>query len=260
MVETDLYGTFYCCQAVYPVMKAQGGGRIVSISMTLHYRGWPLMAHATAAKAGVDALTRTLALEWAADRHHRQRGRAGPDPDRGSEEGLHPARRRGRDVPAMDEYVARAIPLRRWGKPEDVGQMVTFLASPAGDWITGAIFVVDGGSWLAGRTALRRPRCSWDTTEWHSPSSGSSPSCRSARSSSRCSCADLLWGAFLLRGWEQVRIDPGYTAVTPLQFIHLSDLAQSGRDALAGRSPWRAASTTPGPPETPAGTGRLQRW
>jgi peroxisomal 2,4-dienoyl-CoA reductase len=40
VVETDLYGTFYCSQAVHPVMKAQGGGRIVSISMTLHYRGW----------------------------------------------------------------------------------------------------------------------------------------------------------------------------------------------------------------------------
>ena len=57
-------------------MKAQGGGRIVSISMTLHYRGWPLMAHATAAKAGVDALTRTLALEWAPRPHRGQRRRA----------------------------------------------------------------------------------------------------------------------------------------------------------------------------------------
>ena len=52
VIEIDLYGTFYCSQAVLPHMKAQGGGRIVSISMTLHYRGWPLMAHATAAKAG----------------------------------------------------------------------------------------------------------------------------------------------------------------------------------------------------------------
>ena len=50
-----------------PRVGTAGGGRIVSISMTLHYRGWPLMAHATAAKAGVDALTRTLALEWAGD-------------------------------------------------------------------------------------------------------------------------------------------------------------------------------------------------
>ena len=67
VVETDLYGTFYCSQAAYPTMKEQGEGRIISISMTLHYRGWPQMAHATAAKAGVDALTRTLALEWAGD-------------------------------------------------------------------------------------------------------------------------------------------------------------------------------------------------
>ena len=43
----------------------------------------------------------------------------------------------------------------RLGKPEDIGQMITFLASPGGDWITGAIFVVDGGSWLPGeRTQL----------------------------------------------------------------------------------------------------------
>src|SRR5690349_17319108 len=67
VIEIDLYGTFFCAQAVLPVMRAQGGGSIVNISMTLHYRGWPLMAHATAAKAGIDALTKTLALEWAAD-------------------------------------------------------------------------------------------------------------------------------------------------------------------------------------------------
>jgi peroxisomal 2,4-dienoyl-CoA reductase len=65
VVEIDLFGTFYGCQAAFPIMRAQGFGRIVSTSMTLHYRGWPRMAHATAAKAGVDALTRTLALEWA---------------------------------------------------------------------------------------------------------------------------------------------------------------------------------------------------
>jgi peroxisomal 2,4-dienoyl-CoA reductase len=149
VVETDLYGTFYCCQAVHPVMKAQGSGRIVSISMTLHYRGWPLMAHATAAKAGVDALTRTLALEWAADGITVNAVAPGPIPTEGVKQAFTPP---GGDlsVPAMDEYAARTIPLRRWGTPEDVGQLITFLASPAGDWITGAIFVVDGGSWLAG--------------------------------------------------------------------------------------------------------------
>ncbi|MGH7528471.1 MAG: SDR family oxidoreductase [Gemmatimonadales bacterium] len=150
VVETDLYGTFYCCQAVYPVMKAQGGGRIVSISMTLHYRGWPLMAHATAAKAGVDALTRTLALEWARDGITVNAVAPGPIPTAGVKQAFTPPGAAAASVPAMDEYVARAIPLGRWGAPEDVGQMVAYLASPAGEWITGAIFVVDGGSWLAG--------------------------------------------------------------------------------------------------------------
>jgi peroxisomal 2,4-dienoyl-CoA reductase len=150
VVETDLYGSFYCAQAVYPVMKAQGGGRIVSISMTLHYRGWPLMAHATAAKAGVDALTRTLALEWAPDRITVNAVAPGPIPTEGVKRAFTPPDARAPDVFRMDEYATRAIPLGRWGTPEDVGQMVTFLAGPAGEWITGAIFVVDGGSWLAG--------------------------------------------------------------------------------------------------------------
>jgi peroxisomal 2,4-dienoyl-CoA reductase len=149
VVETDLYGTFYCSQAVHPVMKGQGGGRIVSISMTLHYRGWPLMAHATAAKAGVDALTRTLALEWAADGITVNAIAPGPIPTEGVKQAFTPPGG-APNVPAMDQYAARAIPLGRWGKPEDVGHLVTFLASPAGDWITGSIFVVDGGSWLAG--------------------------------------------------------------------------------------------------------------
>ena len=149
VVETDLYGTFYCSQAVYPVMRGQGGGRIISISMTLHYRGWPLMAHATAAKAGVDALTRTLALEWAPDRITVNAIAPGPIPTEGVLKAFTPPDARAPDVFRMDA-VADSIPLGRWGTPEDVGQMATFLAGPAGEWITGSIFVVDGGSWLAG--------------------------------------------------------------------------------------------------------------
>ncbi|MGH7518582.1 MAG: SDR family oxidoreductase [Gemmatimonadales bacterium] len=150
VVETDLYGTFHCCQAAYPALKASGAGRIVSISMTLHYRGWPLMAHATAAKAGVDALTRTLALEWAADRITVNAVAPGPIPTEGVKKAFTPPNADAPDLFRMDAFARREIPAGRWGTPEDIGQMVTYLASPAGEWITGAIMVVDGGQWLSG--------------------------------------------------------------------------------------------------------------
>lgn len=155
VLEIDLYGTFFCSQAVYPIMAAQGGGRIVSTSMTLHYRGWPLMAHATAAKAGIDALTRTLAVEWAPQRIRINAIAPGPIPTDGVRKAFTPPSDSG--VPdlfaaaeeKMAEYARTGIPLGRWGAPRDIANMVAFLASPAGDWITGAIFVVDGGEWLA---------------------------------------------------------------------------------------------------------------
>ncbi len=79
VVETDLYGTFYCCQAVYPVMKEQGFGRIVSISMTLHWRGRP-DAHAGAGM-GARRDYRECHCPWSGA-------------DRGRAQGVHAAQRR----------------------------------------------------------------------------------------------------------------------------------------------------------------------
>lgn len=155
VMEIDLYGTFYCSQAVFPIMSQQGGGRIISTSMTLHYRGWPMMAHATAAKAGVDALTKTLAMEWAPQRIRVNAIAPGPIPTEGVRKAFTPPELSGApDVFAatnerMAAYATKAIPLGRWGTPEDIANVVAFLASPAGDWITGSIIVVDGGEWLA---------------------------------------------------------------------------------------------------------------
>jgi 2,4-dienoyl-CoA reductase [(3E)-enoyl-CoA-producing], peroxisomal len=149
VVEIDLFGTFFCSQAVAPVMRVAGGGRIVNISMTLHYRGWPQMAHATAAKAGIDALTRTLAVEWAPAKIRVNAIAPGPIPTEGVKKAFtQPAGGAPVDL-VMDEHARKHIPLGRWGAPADIGNMVAFLASSAGDWITGAIFVVDGGEWLS---------------------------------------------------------------------------------------------------------------
>jgi len=165
VVETDLHGTFYCSQAAFPHLRAAGSGRIVNVSMTLHYRGWPGMAHATAAKAGVDALTRTLALEWAEHGIRVNAVAPGPIPTEGVREafrapgGDSASGEGGDDVRDeegasgeggrhSDAFAESAVPLGRLGAPEDIGRMVTYLCSPGGDWITGAIMVVDGGEWL----------------------------------------------------------------------------------------------------------------
>jgi peroxisomal 2,4-dienoyl-CoA reductase len=154
VVETDLYGTFFASQAAFPLMRDAGYGRIVSISMTLHYRGWPQMAHACAAKAGVDALTRTLALEWAEHGINVNAVAPGPIPTEGVRKAFTPPNDEAPDLFAVqratEEFARAAIPLGRMGDPEDIGNMVTYLVSPAANWITGAIFVVDGGGSLKG--------------------------------------------------------------------------------------------------------------
>jgi peroxisomal 2,4-dienoyl-CoA reductase len=141
VVDTTLTGTFYCSQAVGLQMIEHGGGKIINITATLHFKGSPGMVAPTASKAGVEALTRTLALEWAKFNILVNAIAPGPIHTPGADRNLW-------SNAAFRDIVERGVPLRRFGNPEDIANMAVYLASPAGDYITGATLVVDGGEWL----------------------------------------------------------------------------------------------------------------
>lgn len=148
VLEIDLYGTFHGCRAAFPYLKEEGG-TIVSTSMTLHRNGWVGMLPACSAKAGIDALTKTLALEWA--RFGIRVNAIAPGPI--LTEGVKKAFALGGDMEDQKE----SIPLGRAGEPEEIGDMVVFMASSAGSWMTGSIVTMDGGEGLSPRRAGIEP-------------------------------------------------------------------------------------------------------
>jgi peroxisomal 2,4-dienoyl-CoA reductase len=142
VVDIDLKGTFNVCRAAFEELKNRRG-QILNISATLHYLGTPLQLHVSAAKAGVDALTRNLAVEWGA--HGIRVNAVAPGPIEDTE-GM------SRLVPAeVKERLRRKIPLGRFGRIRDIEQCAVFLCSDAASFINGAVIVVDGGHWLSSR-------------------------------------------------------------------------------------------------------------
>jgi peroxisomal 2,4-dienoyl-CoA reductase len=141
VVDIDLNGTFHTSRAAFEALQQSGDALILNISATLHYHGTPLQIHASAAKAGVDAITRNLAVEW---------GRFGirvvgiaPGPI-AETEGM----RRLAPGEATDKMTA-AIPARRFGAIDEIAAAAVFLRSPAAAYITGHTLVVDGGHCIA---------------------------------------------------------------------------------------------------------------
>lgn len=141
VIGIDLHGTFHCTRAAFPYLKERGGS-IVSITMTRHYNGWVGMAPACAAKAGIDALMKTVALEWGTFGIRANCIAPGPIPT----EGVVKAFRMEEN--GFDQ-VDRQIPIGRIGVPEDVADLAVFLVSDAATWITGGLYVVDGGEQCA---------------------------------------------------------------------------------------------------------------
>jgi peroxisomal 2,4-dienoyl-CoA reductase len=143
VVEIDTLGTWNVSRACFDKALKAGGGSIINISATLHYGATPLQSHAAAAKAAVDSLTRSLALEWGS-LGIRVNGIA-PGPIDGTE-GV--ARLVPPDLKAKME---EGIPLGRFGRIEEIADVAVFLASDAASLLSGATLVADGGAWLAGR-------------------------------------------------------------------------------------------------------------
>lgn len=140
VVDIDLKGTFNVCRAAFAQLK-EHQGQILNISATLHYLGTPMQLHVSAAKAGVDALTRNLAVEWG--RYGIRVNGVAPGPIEDTE-GMK------RLVPdPVKEKMRKNIPLGRFGRISDIEKAALFLCSDAASFINGAVLVVDGGQWLA---------------------------------------------------------------------------------------------------------------
>jgi peroxisomal 2,4-dienoyl-CoA reductase len=147
VVDIDLKGTFNVCRAAFAELKKQGGtASILNISATLHYLGTPMQLHVSAAKAGVDALTRNLAVEWGRQGIRVNAIAPGPIEDTEGMMRLVP--------PQVKERIRKSIPLGRFGRIRDIEQAAVFLSSDAASFINGAVLVVDGGHWMASGRAM----------------------------------------------------------------------------------------------------------
>jgi NAD(P)-dependent dehydrogenase (short-subunit alcohol dehydrogenase family) len=142
VVGIVLNGTFYCCRAIGRQMIHQGrGGAIVSILANYVWTGSAGTVHSAAAKAGVMSLTQTLAVEWAGHRIRVNAVAPGPIESPGAAKQLW-------DSPDVVERITEAVPLKRWGRPDEIADAVAFLVSDHAGYITGEVLTVDGGSWL----------------------------------------------------------------------------------------------------------------
>jgi len=145
VVDIDTKGTFNVCRASFEALK-ESQGQVVNISATLHYLATPMQIHVSAAKAGVDAITRNLSVEWG--RHGIRVNGIAPGPIEDTE-GM-----KRLLVPELRDKIMRKIPLARFGRIEDIENAALFLASDAASYVNGVTLVVDGGSWLLGTSLV----------------------------------------------------------------------------------------------------------
>jgi 2-deoxy-D-gluconate 3-dehydrogenase len=143
VIQTNLTSAFLCSQAVYPAMKAGGGGKIINIGSMMSIFGTSFGTAYAASKGGIVQFTRSCACAWAADNIQANAvlpGWIDTDLTKGARQqidGLH------------DKVLART-PAARWGDIADFAGIAVFLSSPASDFVTGTAIPVDGGYSIMG--------------------------------------------------------------------------------------------------------------
>ena len=135
-LATNLSGTFYVCRAAIPLMVKSGGGSIVNITSVAAHRVWPEDVAYNASKAGVEMLTRTIAVEYGAQ-GIRANCLAPGVIDAGMSDGV--------TDPGEREQLVATYPMARMGRAEEVAEAAAWLVSEESSFTTGATLTVDGG-------------------------------------------------------------------------------------------------------------------
>ncbi len=144
VVDIVLLGTFFCTRFAFEALRAAEGA-IVNIVAAYAWSGEPGAVHSASAKAGVLAMTRTLAAEWGRFGIRANAVAPGPIHTEGTDANLW-------SVADVEERVRASVPLGRLGEPGDVARAVLWLCSEEARWISGATLSVDGAQWLHGGT------------------------------------------------------------------------------------------------------------
>ncbi len=137
ILDTNAKGAFRMCKAVVPHMEAQGGGKIINISSVAGLRPSTGMGMYSISKAALIMLTQVLAVELGAANIQVNCIAPGVIKTRLSQVLW--------QTPHIAESILKSVPLGRFGEPEDIAGLALFLASPASDYLNGAVLVADGG-------------------------------------------------------------------------------------------------------------------
>jgi 2-deoxy-D-gluconate 3-dehydrogenase len=143
VLDTNLTSAFLCSKAAYPEFKKVGGGKIINIGSMMSIFGASFAPVYSSSKGGIVQLTKSTAVAWARDNIQVNAVLPGwIDTDL--------TQNARREVSGLHDSVLRRTPVGRWGVIDDMGGVAVFLASPASDFVTGAVIPVDGGYSIQG--------------------------------------------------------------------------------------------------------------